>query len=42
MIHDDSRPDNRAFGLIAALACDGAIQAIFKQIFGTVTVFMPG
>jgi TRAP-type C4-dicarboxylate transport system permease small subunit len=25
-----------AFGLIAALAWNGAIQAIFKQIFGTV------
>ena len=25
-----------AFGLVAALAWNGAIQAIFKQIFGTV------
>ncbi len=25
-----------AFGIIAALAWNGAIQAIFKQIFGTV------
>jgi TRAP-type C4-dicarboxylate transport system permease small subunit len=25
-----------AFGLIAALAWNGAIQAIFKQVFGTV------
>jgi ABC-type Mn2+/Zn2+ transport system permease subunit len=25
-----------AFGLVAALAWNGAIQAIFKQVFGTV------
>ncbi len=25
-----------AFGLIAALAWNGAIQAIFKQVFGTI------
>ena len=28
-------PADRSFGLIAALAWNGAIQTLFKQIFGT-------
>ena len=30
-----------AFGLVAALAWDGAIQNIFKEIFGTAEGLMP-
>lgn len=30
-----------AFGLVAALAWNGAIQAIFKQVFGTAEGIMP-
>ncbi|MFX1521450.1 MAG: DUF5654 family protein [Promethearchaeota archaeon] len=30
-----------AFGLVAALAWNGAIQAIFKQIFGTPDAIIP-
>jgi hypothetical protein len=30
-----------AFGLIAALAWNGAIQAIFKQVFGTADSLVP-
>lgn len=30
-----------AFGLVAALAWNGAIQAIFKQVFGTAEGIVP-
>ncbi len=30
-----------AFGLVAALAWNGAIQAIFKELFGTAEGMMP-
>lgn len=30
-----------AFGLVAALAWNGAIQAIFKEIFGTAEGILP-
>ena len=30
-----------AFGLVAALAWNGAIQAIFKQVFGTSEGILP-
>lgn len=30
-----------AFGLVAALAWNGAIQAVFKQIFGNPTELVP-
>ena len=30
-----------AFGFVAALAWNGAIQAIFKQIFGTPDAIVP-
>ena len=30
-----------AFGLVAALAWNGAIQAMFKQVFGTVDALVP-
>lgn len=30
-----------AFGLVAALAWNGAIQAIFKQLFGTAEGIVP-
>ncbi len=30
-----------AFGLVAALAWNGAIQAIFKEIFGTAEKILP-
>ena len=30
-----------AFGLVAALAWNGFIQAVFKQIFGNITELLP-
>jgi hypothetical protein len=30
-----------AFGLVAALAWNGAIQAIFKEVFGTIDAMVP-